>query len=544
MERVRSWKWGVIVALASAQFIMVLDSTVMNVSIQKVIDDLDSTVTRMQLAIATYTLTMAALMMVGGKIGDIIGRLRAFRIGLVLYGMGSGLTAVAPSMGVLILGWSIVEAVGAALMIPAVAALIAGNYEGQARALCYGVIGGMAGAAAAAGPIIGGWVSTEWSWRYVFAAEVVIVVLLLLASRIIRDAPIQGARPRLDIVGACLSASGLALAVLGIVQSTEWGWVHPKGALSIGGTGITPFGFSVVPLLILSGIVLLAAFASWERRVSARGGDALVRLEMLRLPRLRAGLSGFAVMMLSMGGIFFALPLYLQIVLGKDPLDTGVHILPLSVAVFVVALTASRLSARIAPRRIVRAGMLAILAGSVLLLATIDETLRTVPFSLAMSIVGAGLGLMASQLGNVNLSSVQPSETSEVGGLQGTAQNLGTAVGTALIGSILLGSLTSAFNKQVAENPDLPASLRSQVAAKTGDGLQFVPASTAEATLRQRGLPDSQASTLAGDYGEAQISALKVALGGVAVIVLVGFTRTRELPGEPLAPSGPSASSA
>ena len=530
----RGGKWAVVIALASAQFIMVLDSTVMNVSIQEVITDLDTTVTEMQLAIATYTLTMASLMMLGGKIGDIIGRRLAFRVGLVLFGVGAGITAVTPSMALLIAGWSVVEAVGAALMIPAVMALIAANYEGRDRAIAYGIIGGIIAAAAAAGPIIGGWVATDFSWRVVFAAEVVIVLGLLAASRLIREGPREGRRPHLDGVGALLSASGLGLAVLGVVKSTDWGWIHPKQALTIGGTEITPFGFSVVPFLILAGIVLLGAFAAWERRVTERGGDPLVQLALLRIPRLRAGLATMMVMMLTIGGIFFVLPLYLQIVLGKDPIETGVHILPLSITVFVFSLGASRLSSRIAPRRIIRTGMVAIFIGVLMLLATIEQSLNNVEFLGSLAVVGMGLGLMASQLGNVNLSAVEPSQTSEVGGLQGTAQNLGSALGTALIGSILLTSLTGSFNSNVAADPALPKSMRESVASKTSGGLPFVPAQQAEQELRKRGLPESEAKQLGADYSEAEVTGLKTGLGGLAAIVLLGFLVTRQLPNRPL----------
>src|ERR1700742_994615 len=231
------FKWAVLIALCSGQFIMVLDSTVMNVSIQKVIEDLDTKVATMQLAIATYTLTTAALMMIGGKLGDIIGRRLAFRIGLVTFGAGALITALAPNIGILILGWSILEAVGAALMIPAIIALLASNYAGADRVIAFGAIGGIAGAAAAAGPMIGGWVATVGSWRDVFAGEAVIMVCLLGTSRIIVDAP--------------LSASGLALAVLGVVQSATWGWITPKETPSLGGTAIEPFGLSVVPFLIV-----------------------------------------------------------------------------------------------------------------------------------------------------------------------------------------------------------------------------------------------------------------------------------------------------
>jgi EmrB/QacA subfamily drug resistance transporter len=526
-------KWSVVVALASAQFIMVLDSTVMNVSIQKVIDDLDTTVTKMQLAIATYTLTMAALMMVGGKLGDIIGRLRCFRIGLALFGLGAGITALAPSMLVLIAGWSIVEAIGAALMVPAVMALIGGNYEGRDRALCYGIIGGIIAAAAAAGPIIGGWVSTSFSWRDVFAAEVVIVIALLFASRTIRDTP-RTSPPRLDVVGALLSASGLGLAVLGIVQSTDWGWIHPKQAPTIGGTEITPFGFSIVPFLIVAGILLLACFVTWERRVVERGGDPLVRLELFRIPQLRSGLRTMSVMMLTLAGTFFVLPLYLQIVLGKDPIETGVELLPMSACVFIFSLTASRLSARIAPRRIVRVGLATVTIGALLLLATIDTTLEEAKFLISLAIFGTGFGLVASQLGNVNLSSVPPRDASEAGGLQGTAQNLGSAIGTALIGSILLTSLTNAFDRNIDSNPNLTPHVRSEVSAHTTGGLQFVPASAAEQVLREQGVSESVTRQIVDDYSDAEIRALKTAVGGVALAGLLGLGATRRLPKEPL----------
>ena len=359
-------KWRVIIALASAQFVMVLDGTVMNVSINEVVQDLDTTVTKMQLAITLYTLTMASLMMVGGKIGDVIGRRRAFRIGLVIFATGAGITAAAPNITILMIGWSVLEGVGAALMIPAIAALIAGNYKGRDRAAAYGVIGGIAGAAAASGPIIGGYVSTEFSWRYVFGAEVFIMAGLLLASVVIKEAPFQGdKRPKLDGVGAALSISGLAIAVLGVVQSTDWGWIYPKGALSIGGTEITPFGFSVVPFLILAGIVLLGFFVLWEQRMTRLDRDPLIRLEMLKIPQLRAGLSMFTAMFMVLAGTFFVLPLYLEIVLGKDPLQTGIQILPLSIGLFVVALGASRLSSRFSPKRIVRVGLLFMLAGAI-----------------------------------------------------------------------------------------------------------------------------------------------------------------------------------
>lgn len=237
-------KWLPIIVLAAAQFVMVLDTTVMNVAISNVVADLHTTVSGVQLAITLYTLVMAALMLTGGKLGDILGRRRAFTIGLVIYAAGSLTTALSGNLTVLIVGWSGLEGIGAALVIPAIASLTARNYTGTDRAIAYGVIGGIAAAGVAAGPLIGGWVTEELSWRYVFVGEVAIIAVIVLAVRVIADAPRPAKPPRLDLVGAFLSASGMALAVFAVLRIPQWGFVTPKGAMTIAGTEITPFGFS------------------------------------------------------------------------------------------------------------------------------------------------------------------------------------------------------------------------------------------------------------------------------------------------------------
>jgi hypothetical protein len=244
------------------------------------------------------------------------------------------------------------------------------------------------------------------------------------------------------------------------------------------------------------------------------------------------------VMMLTLAGTFFVLPLYLQIVLGKDPIETGVEILPMSAAVFIFSLTGSRLSARIPPRRIVRVGLTTITIGALLLLATIDSTLEEAKFLISLAIFGTGFGLVASQLGNVNLSSVPGSQSSEAGGLQGTAQNLGSALGTALIGSILLTSLTGAFDRNIDSNPNLTPQVRREISAHTSGGLQFVPASAAEQVLRQNGVPEAETKDIVDDYSDAEIRALKTAVGGIALAGLLGLGATRRLPKQPLGAGG------
>ena len=328
-----------IAIFASAQFVMVLDSSVMNVSISQIVEDLDTTIQGVQLAITAYTLVMAALMLAGAKLGDILGRDRTFAIGLAIYGLGSLTTALSPNLTVLLIGWSLIEGIGAALVMPAIVSLIAGTYSGKQRALAFGIVGGVAGAAIAAGPLIGGWVTTELSWRYVFAGETVIVaVILLLRRRLQRVAGGRARRPKLDVVGVALSALGLGLVVFGILKSSEWGLIEPRGALTIGGTEITPFGFSVVPFLILAGVGFLAAFAMWEERRERQGRDTLLDRSLLRIRQLRAGLSTLMMQQLILLGTFFVLPVYLQVVLGLDAFETGKRLFPMSVTMFVAAM--------------------------------------------------------------------------------------------------------------------------------------------------------------------------------------------------------------
>jgi MFS family permease len=527
-------RWFAVLILGSAQFVMVLDSSVMNVAISQIVIDLDTTIQGVQLAITAYTLVMAAFMLVGAKIGDIWGRDRAFAVGLAVYGVGSLTTALSPNLGVLLVGWSLVEGLGAVLVIPAIAALIAANYEGKERALAYGIIGGIAAAAVAAGPLIGGWVTTAFTWRLVFAAETVVVVLILLVRRRMKPSPRPERRPSLDVVGAALSASGLALIVFGVLQSSQWGWVTPTGIPTIAGREITPLGFSVVPFLILGGLGLLWAFAEWQERQERLGRDSLLELPLLRIRSMRAGLSTLFVQQLVLLGTFFVLPVFLQVVLGLDAFETGLKLVPMSVAMLVFALLGPRLAARRSPKRVAQLGLVGIAIGAIVLVGTIDYTLGRLEFALGLAIFGAGAGLLASQLGNVIMSSVEPTKTNQAGGLQGTAQNLGSSFGTALIGAILLSGLTSAFVDRVVGDPALDPEVRTTIAERAAaEGLEVVPVATVESAALEAGLAQDEAQAIADDYAAAQLDGLRNALGAVAVFALLGLWFARRLPAGP-----------
>jgi MFS family permease len=525
--------WLPITVLASAQFVMVLDSSVMNVSISQIVADLDTTIQGVQLAITAYTLVMAALMLAGAKLGDILGRDRTFALGLAIYGLGSLTTALSPNLTVLLIGWSLIEGIGAALVIPAIVSLIAATYSGHQRATAFGIIGGVAGAAVAAGPLIGGWFTTELSWRYVFAGETVIVIAILLVRRRLPRAAGVERRPSLDMIGVALSSLGLGLAVFGILKSSEWGWVRPLGAFTIRGTEITPFGFSAVPFFILAGLGLLAAFAGWESRRERAGRDTLLDRSLLRITHLRAGLLTLMMQQLILLGTFFVLPVYLQVVLGLDAFETGKRLFPMSVAMFLAAMAGPRLAAGLAPKRVAQAGLVALVVSSVVLLGTINVELDETAFAIALIFFGIGAGLLLSQLGNVIMSAVDPSKTNEAGGLQGTAQNLGASLGTALIGSVLILSLTSGLLDRIERNPAVPAAAREQVAQATAGGIPVVPVADAEQAILDAGIPAEQARAIADDYGDAQLFGLKQAIGAVAVLALLSLWFTRHLPGRP-----------
>jgi MFS family permease len=530
-------KWLPLLILASAQFVMVLDSSVMNVAISQIVEDLDTTIQGVQTAITLYTLVMAAFMLLGAKLGDILGRNRAFAIGLMIYGLGSLTTALSPNLGVLLVGWSGIEGFGAVLVVPAIAALTAANYEGRDRALAYALLGGTAAIAVAAGPLIGGWVTTEFTWRYVFAAETVVVVLILLLRGQIAQAPGAARRPRLDVVGVVLSSSGLGLIVVAILRSSVWGFVQSRTPPKIGGTEITPLGFSVVPFLVLGGLALLWGFVAWEQRRARLGRDQLLDTVLLGISNLRAGLSTLVGQQLVLMGTFFVIPVYLQVVLGLDAFETGKRLLPLSIAMLVFALLGPGIAARRSPRVVARAGLVAVSIGALVMLATLDVKLHDPGFKVALALIGAGAGLLASQLGNVIMSSVAPTQTSEAGGLQGTAQNLGASLGTAIIGAVLLGSLATGFTERITDNPAVPAAAQDAIVAKADEGIDIVPVASVESAAVDAGLTPDQASAVASDYGDAQLDALRLALGAVALAALLSLWLTRGLPSRSTAES-------
>ncbi len=469
---------------------------------------------------------MAMLMLAGGKIGDIIGRRRAFKIGLVIYGCGSAMTALAPTVAILTLGWSILEGIGASLVLPAMVALIAGNFEGKDRKVAYAIIGASPAPASPSVRSSGAGATTVLSWRVVFAGEVVLVIGIFVMTRFVGDALRSGPKPRLDVVGAALSASGLGLIVLGTLQSSTWGLIEPKDA------PIAPFGLAPTLFVIAGGGVLMWAFATWQRHREAIGSDPLVHLDLLKILPLRSGLIGLFTQNLLLMGVFFTIPLYLQLVLGLDALQTGLKMLPVSVAMFAASVVGSRLSVRYPVRAITRAGLILSALACVMLLATIKPDLADLLFAASMGVLGAGMGLIASQLGLVVQSSVDASGRGEAGGLQFTGQQLGSSLGVALIGAIVLSGLAATFVSSIQDDPRISQEVAGQVGTAVDSGLDFVSSAGVEAAAQEAGLDAATTAAIVDDYEQAQLRSLKAGLLAAAILALVSLAFTGGLPGK------------
>lgn len=525
----------ILFTLCAGQFLMMLDTSVMNVSIATVASDVGTTVSGIQTAITLYTLVMAAFMITGGKIGQIIGRKRAFAIGCVIYGCGSFTTSISTSLTMLLIGWSCLEGLGAALILPAIVALVASNFDRGERPRAYGLVAAAAAIAVAVGPIVGGLFTTYLSWRYVFAGEVLIVISILLLVRRISGGA-EEKRVRLDLAGTGLSALGLGLIVFGILRSGTWGLVKAKPE------GPEWLGLSPSIWLILAGSAVVWLFMAWESHLVERGGEPLVNPAILRAKVLRGGLTSFFFQYFVQGGLFYAVPLFLSVALGLSAIETGVRLLPLSLTLLIAAAGIPKLFPDASPRRIVRLGFLAMSAALFILVALLDVGAGPEITTWPMLLAGLGIGALASQLGSVTVSSVPDEQSSEVGGLQNTVTNLGISVGTALTGAIVVAALSSSFLSGVQENPVVPEPVKSKASTELASGVPFISDEELNTALDEAHVPPRTGDAIVEENETARIVGLRAALSVLAIFAVVGFFFTGRIPvRQPAAAAEPAA---
>ncbi len=458
-------KWGSLLVLSLALAIILIDVTLLNVSLKAIIEDLNTDIQSIQWVITAYSLTLAALTITGGRLGDLYGRKRMFMLGAVLFGIGSFLASISQSVPQLIVGESIIEGVGAALMMPATASLLVSKFRGRDRAIAFGVWGGVAGASTAIGPLLGGWLTTNYSWRWGFRINVFVVAVLLIGSVLIEECFDTEEKPDLDFIGVFLSSAGLFALVFGIIESSTYGWVYAKKPFEAFGNTYELNGYSISLFAIAVGFVLLTCFALWERHVERAGRTPLVSLELFANRQFTSGASTTAVVSMGQAGLIFSIPIFMQAVRGATAFETGLVLLPSSIAAFVAAPTGAVLSQRIQPKRIIQFGLVLNMISYLVLRQALSVDATGVDLIPGLVLQGIGLGLVLAQISNVTLSAVSVQEAGEASGVSNTFRQLGATLGTAVIGALILSSISAGLIEGLQASTVIPDRLKGQISS-------------------------------------------------------------------------------
>jgi len=441
------------ILLAMAMFVLVVDTSLMNVSISSVVHDLDTTVSKIQAAISLEALVSAAFILIGSKVGDLIGRKRAYVLGLLGYAIGALAMTLAQSVGAIIVFWAIIGGLGASLLLPAMQSLIHGNFEDPARRRVYALVGASAAIAAAVGPLLGGFVTTVLSWRVGFLLEVVVIAVVLLNIKRVRDVPYEGPR-QVDAIGSVLSVVGMGGIVLGILAWQE--------------------GESAVLVLIALGVAAMALLAWWLIRRARQGKTTLLDPNLFRSAGFRLGITGQTMQQIALGGSMIVLPIFMQMVLEYNAMLTGLSIAPLSLTMFGVALLAGKRAGKRRPSRIIRAGFALLALGAALVILVVPRASTGWWFVVPLVVMGSGLGLLVSQLNNYTLAPISDERSSEAAGVNSAGGSFGLSFGLAFAGAIMLATLTVAFTRMADSSVVLSETEQQQVATGLNENAELM----------------------------------------------------------------------
>jgi EmrB/QacA subfamily drug resistance transporter len=477
------------ILLAMAMFVLVVDTSLMNVSIAAVVRDLDTTVSGVQSAIALEALVSAAFILIGSKVGDLIGRKRAYVLGLLGYAVGATAMTLAQGLTAIIIFWAVVGGIGASLLLPSMQSLIHGNFEGAAQKKAYALVGAAAAIAAAVGPLLGGFITTYLSWRIGFLLEVVIIAIVLSGIRLVRDAPYTGPRG-VDVIGALLSVLGMGGIVLGILVWQEGG--------------------ESVAALIVIGAIAMAALVFWLARRKRQGKPTLLDPDLFESKLFRLGISEQLLQQIALGGTMIALPIYLQMVLEYNAMLAGLSIAPLSLSMFGVAVLAGRTAGRWRPARIIQVGFALLTAGMLLLLPIVPRADSGWWLLVPLVIAGSGLGLLVSQLNNYTLAPISEERVSEAAGVNSAGGSFGLSFGLAFAGAIMLATLSVTFTNMAEGSSVLEPAEQQRVAAALEDDAQVLSNTQLEEVLA--GQPEDVQDEIIRINTDARPLALQVAL--------------------------------
>ncbi len=454
-------KWAGLLVLSLALAIIILDTTVLNVSISAIIRDFNTTIQNIQWVITGYALTLAALTITGGRLGDLYGRKRMFIIGAIIFAIGSFICSISQNVPTMIAGEAIIEGVGAALMMPATSSLLLAMFQGRERAIAFGVWGAVAGSAAAIGPLIGGYLTTNYSWRWAFRINVFVVLLVLLGTFLIKESRDQEEQSGLDWWGVILSSVGLLSFVYGIIEASTYGWWFEKAPLVLNGHSYSlPWGLSITPFAIALGVLILVAFAKWEQRVVAKKKTPLINMAIFANNQFTSGAVTTAILSLGQAGLFFSLPVFFQSVTGLDAYHTGLAFLPMPLAVLVVAPLTAAFSHKVKAKFLIQAGLIINLVAYAVLRQELTITATSHSLIPGLLLFGIGFGLVMSQINNLTLSAVSVEEAGEASGINNTMRQIGSTLGSAIIGAVMLTALVSNLQTGVDQSTVIPSQIK------------------------------------------------------------------------------------
>lgn len=521
-------KWASLFVLTLALAIVVIDTTLLNVSLKTIINDLHTDLHSLQWVISAYTLVLSALTITGGRLGDMYGRKEGFMFGAILFAIGSFIASISTNFWTLLSGESIIEGIGAAFMIPATTSLIVHNFQGRDRAIAFGAWGAVAGIAAAVGPLLGGFLTTHFSWRWGFRINVGVVVLLLLGSFLVKDSRDTANNTKLDIFGVIVSAIGMAVFVFGLVEASDYGWWHALQPLVLFGWAV-PLGYlSPVPFFLAMGLLIFWLFLVWEDRLEKRGRTPLVSVTIFKNRQFLSGATATTMSALGMSGLFFAIPVFLQAVRDLDAFNTGVALLPLSVGLLIASPGSGFLSHRIATKRLIQAGLLINVLSLVILwyVLSVNATLWTLLPGLFL--YGFGMGMMVSQASNLTLSAVHVSRTGEASGVNATMRQLGSTLGTALIGSIFLSIVSGALMSGVQASADIPQTIKPMLAQKLGGNVSAIEFGDPSQFLGSA--PHSLLQAIVSVSHQAIVDGARISLICTTVMIVIALLLSFTLP--------------
>jgi EmrB/QacA subfamily drug resistance transporter len=532
-------KWGGLAVLSLALAIIIIDTTLINVSLRTMVKDLDTTVKSLQWVITGYALVLSAFTITGGRLGDLFGRKRLFLIGAITFAIGSLVAATAPNVAQLFVGASIIEGLGAAMMMPATSSLLLSNFHGRERGIAFGVWGGVAGAAASVGPLLGGYLTTYYSWRWGYTVNLFIVAMVLLFSWLINDArETDIKKPTIDFVGVLLSALGLGAIVYGIIESQTYGWFKAKQVSEIFGHTVNLGDYSFVPFVIALGVVLLIMFVMWQAIREYRGLTPLVSLKLFGNSRFMAGATTLAIVAMGQFGAIFALPVFLQAARGLDAFHNGLALLPFSLSVLVAAPLAGAIGSKKIPAKyLIISGLVIDAIGLWLLREAITPTATANDLIFPLIVFGTGFGMAFAQLANLTLSAVSVQQAGEASGVNNTFRQIGATLGNALIGSIVISTLATNLSDGIKNSPKIPDKLKPAIEASANERAQSLgEEKPKEGAVK---LPQAITDELTNIQNIATADAVRTAMGYGVAVLGVGVLASLRLPkgAGPAAPS-------